>query len=160
MRLMATNASAVLANCHHCDAPCLSEPKALRVHTDFFAVRPNKLSINAFSSWKPFLRGESGTNYVAEVRATEEAFKDILANHEEAWVIPKKIGKLCRVEQAGMWHMNHGQCRRIFDSYKEGVEKYGLPDVDEGTGDRTPWKGESVQITDNTQPPTIKVTLP
>lgn len=85
----------IFANCNNfCEAPCSGQ----RVHTDFFAFRPDYIPKNAFSGWN----WTNTTN--AEDYATNIAFKDILAQHFEGWIIVRNVDQKCRVRSDVLWH--------------------------------------------------------
>jgi len=76
-------------------ANCWPSLKRIQVHTDFFAVRPQRLPRNAFSGWE--------NEKSAEVHATN-VFKPLfIDNNRCGWIISKGT-RTCRVNGNGLWH--------------------------------------------------------
>ena len=84
--------SAVLANCQ------ANLMKSVgHVHTDFFAMRPDRIPENSFADWE--------TARHAETQATKE-FTEIILQKKCAWLLPMNLDKACRV-RGEWWGMQH-----------------------------------------------------
>ena len=101
------NVDAVLANC---------EPhvvynqsfggiiKNFNVHTDFFAVRPEKLPPDAFSDWQKQKNAE---------RQASQIFANLVRNRRVAWILRKNKDYSCRVRGSGLCHENGNKCEFV-----------------------------------------------
>jgi len=67
------------------------------VHTDFFAVRAEKISSSAFQNWE--------TEKNAEEQATK-VFMKIIHDGKCPWIIPKNRDSDCQVRGSVLWHDN------------------------------------------------------
>ena len=86
--------SAVLANCR-------PNTESLDVHTDFLALRPSTISMDAFADWRTFPNAEN--------QATR-ALAGIVRNNGTSWVyINNPWDAACRIRGHGIWHA-HGSC--------------------------------------------------
>mmetsp|Transcript_90336 Transcript_90336/g.292385 ORF Transcript_90336/g.292385 Transcript_90336/m.292385 type:complete len:331 (-) Transcript_90336:198-1190(-) len=85
--------AAVLANCgQSCPAPC----RRMKINTDFFAIRPERLSSTAFAGWSKAFN--------AEMYATGAGFGELIRTGQAMYVIQKQGDAHCRVRQNGLWH--------------------------------------------------------
>lgn len=91
--LMQSNPSGIFANCYPWAA---GEDKRL-IHTDLFAVRPEKVNNKSFSNWN--------TAPNAEHHATG-VFSNMIKNKEAAWLLDRNVDGNCRIRGAGFWHEN------------------------------------------------------
>jgi hypothetical protein len=76
----------------------------LKLHTDFFAIRPNRVSRTAFTDW--------GSHSNAEGQATEE-FRFMIDGKHSFILVRKAKDAVCRVRGAGLWHSNDN-CSELF----------------------------------------------
>merc|ERR1711974_302061 len=75
---------------------CQPPRKCNKIHTDFFAVRPEHVERQAFADWK------SQPN--AEWQATR-VFRNMMKSSKRAvWLMPFNRDKKCLVRGGGLWH--------------------------------------------------------
>jgi hypothetical protein len=77
-----------------------------RIHTDFFAVRPEKIPKKGFATWNDPVN--------AEIQATR-AFSDIVKAGADRWLLDHNRDHACRVRGGGLWHQND-ECEDILRS--------------------------------------------
>ena len=101
------NVDAVLANCEpHVvyNQSFGGTIKNFNVHTDFFAVRPEKLPPDAFSDWQKQKNAERQASHI---------FANLVRNRRVAWILRKNRDYSCRVRGSGLCHENGNKCEFV-----------------------------------------------
>jgi len=75
-----------------------------RIHTDFFAVRPEHVDKDAFKNWNRAPSAERQANV---------AFSNIIEARREAWIWGNHIDGACRIRGGGIWHDQSRLCEDV-----------------------------------------------